>query len=391
MNINKNWLQTLFTIIVLFSVTTLLYLYTSGYRLNRNSEQEDINVRITGMIGAKSIPEGANVYVNGELSNATNATVPGLEPGEYDLRIVKNGFVPWTKTIEVFPELVTDITAVLISQSPRLEPLTNTGARFPAVSPSLSKLAFFSKDANSPGVWIIPLVDGGLNIFRTSAETVIEDTFYTIYSDGTNIEWSPDEKSLLIEVEGATEETSDYYLADLDTGIAQLATAPEVVREEWQAELLEKREDFIARIDIPEEMRTIAIAKDTMWAPDNKKFLYSRTVEGQIEYRVYNMEKPIPVGEKKDTLVFTVLESDPQPNITWYSDSFHLILSENYSEEEDRGTISLIRIDGTNKIEVYNNTLYSDAVYSAPGGDKLIIVTSFKSGEQTDLYTIGIR
>ena len=60
-------------------------------------------------------------------------------------------------------------------------------------------------------------------------------------------------------------------------------------------------------------------------------------------------------------------------------------------ENEKRGFIILIRIDGTNKTEIYNNTLLSDQVYSAPGGDKLIILTSFKSGDQTDLYTVSIR
>ena len=388
----KNWIQTTLTIIILFGITTMLYLYTSGYRLNRSSSEEELNVKVTGMIGAKSIPEGANIYVNGELMNATDATVPALEPGKYELKIAKNGFVPWAKEVEVYKELVTDITAVLISQSPRLEPLTNTGARFPTISPTLSKLAFFSKDAASPGVWVIPLEDSRLSLFRSNAENVLEDTFYNIYSNGKNIEWSPDERQLLIEIAGSTEEApSQYYIVDLTTNTALVTYTPDIIRQEWVEELTQKREDFIVSIDIPEEMAVIAIHEDTVWAPDNKKFLYKREVEDRIEYRVYNMEKPIPVGEKKDTLVFTTLKSDVQPEVTWYSDSFHLILVENYSIENARGIVNMIRIDGTNKTEVYNSALFSDQVYSAPGGDKLIIVTSFKSGDQTDLYTLGIR
>jgi hypothetical protein len=106
---------------------------------------------------------------------------------------------------------------------------------------------------------------------------------------------------------------------------------------------------------------------------------------------VYNMEKPIPVGEKAENIVFTTKATDPQPKISWYSDSFHLILTDNYTSTTNKGTISLIRIDGTNKTELYNNTLYSDQVFSAPSGDKIIMQTSFKSGDQTDLYTISIR
>jgi len=103
------------------------------------------------------------------------------------------------------------------------------------------------------------------------------------------------------------------------------------------------------------------------------------------------MEKPLPVGEQIETNVFEYPVSSQQPKISWYSDSFHIILTEFYSENDKKGKISIVRIDGTNKIEIYNNTLYSDIVYSTPGGDKLIILTSFRSSGQTDLYTLGIK
>jgi hypothetical protein len=66
-------------------------------------------------------------------------------------------------------------------------------------------------------------------------------------------------------------------------------------------------------------------------------------------------------------------------------------LVENFDQVNHRGKVSIIRIDGTNKVEVYSNTLYSDDVYTSVNGDKLIILTTFKSGDQTDLYTLGIR
>jgi hypothetical protein len=60
-------------------------------------------------------------------------------------------------------------------------------------------------------------------------------------------------------------------------------------------------------------------------------------------------------------------------------------------EEEKKGVVSLIRIDGSNKskstITLCTQTKHS----STPGGDKVIILTSFKSGDQTDLYTVSIR
>ena len=40
---------------------------------------------------------------------------------------------------------------------------------------------------------------------------------------------------------------------------------------------------------------------------------------------------------------------------------------------------------------MYNNKLYYDKVYATPGGDKVVILTSFKSNGQPDIYTVSIR
>ena len=382
---NKYWLTSLITALIILIITTGLFLYTSGYRLDRNVNKK-INVTETGMVSAKSIPEGATAYLDGALTTATNDTISGVSSGSHNLRIVKKGYVDWSKNIEVFPQLVTDITAILISQSPRLEPLTNTGAKIPSISHSLSKLAYFSKDELASGIWVIPLTQNGLSMFRSPASIVLEDTSTNIYSNGKSIKWSPDEKNLLIE-----DEAGKFFLLDLDTKLAKLTAKPEDTLKEWADKQLKKRADFIQKLDIPENMKTMAISADVIWSPDEKKFLYTLQNGDKIEYRVFNMEKPVPIGEKTDNLVFEINLAGPKPKVSWYSDSFHLILTENFDAKLNQGTISLIRIDGTNKTEIYNNTIYSDSVFSAPGGDKLIVLTSFKSAGNSDLYTIGIR
>jgi len=382
--------RTILTILILLGITVVLYIYTSGYRLKKDTNNK-IDFTKTGMVSAKSIPEGATVYLDGNLATATNDTISGVEPGTHNLKIFKKGFVEWKKDIEVYKELVTDITAVLISQSPRLEPLTNTGAKSLNISPSLTKLTYFSKDETEPGVWVIPLSGGGLSLFRTTPTVVLKDTKTTKYSNADTIQWSPDEKQLLVSGTAPSAKNNIYYLVDINTNTAQTTTTPNLILKQWDQTLTQKRTDAIAKLDIPESIKQIALASKTVWSPDEKKFLYTVQNGNSLEYRVYNLEKPIPIGEKVENLVFTTAAKDPQPRITWYADSFHLILVEGDVMKNGRGVISLIRIDGTNKTEVYNNTLYSDLVFSSPGGDKLIILTSFKSGGQTDLYTVSIR
>lgn len=380
------FLDTFLTAVIIIGITTVLFLYTSGYRLSKGKENT-IDLSKTGMVSAKSIPDGASVYLDKKLTTATNDTISGVTPGIHNLRIVKKGFVEWQKDIEVFEQLVTDITAVLVSQSPRLEPLTNTGAKYPAISHTLGKLAYFSSDDEKPGIRIIPMTGGNaLNLFRSDTTLAIQDTATIKYSQGTSIEWSPDEKQLLVEGQKGI-----FYIINLDTNTAQTTNVPQTIRQGWMDTLIKRRTDLIDKIELPENIKQLALSPKSIWSPDDKKFLYTAQVGNKLEYRIYNMEKPLPVGETSETTAYTTDTSAPQPKISWYTDSYHLIMVEGDTQKDQRGIISLIRIDGTNKTEIYNNTLFSDLVYSVPGGDKVIIVTSFKSNAQTNLYTIAIR
>lgn len=381
-------LKTAITALIIMFISTLLYLYTAGYRLQLKQEEEaPVDLRVTGMISAKSIPEGASVYIDDKLVTATDDSIPGMAPGKYQLKITKSGFTPWQKEIEVFPELVTDITAVLISQTPRIEPLTNTGAKNLVMSPSLSAIAYFSQDEENPGVWVIPLTFNRLNIFSSTPSVVLEDTNYVKFSEGLSITWSPDEKQLLVQ-----QSENGYYLVDLVSDTARSLINPEETMQEWEEERQTNIQDFLAKLDIEEEVREKALSKESIWAPDDKKFLYvEQNAQGLLDYKVYNLEKPLPVGEKAVTTVFTTNPNDIQPKLSWYADSFHLIMVEKNPQEENKGVISLIRIDGTNKAELYNNTLYSDSVFSSPGGDKIVLLTSFRSEGSSNLYTVSIR
>lgn len=385
----RELLQLILTALSLVTLTTAIFLYAGGYRIKKDEEKNSVVLRSTGLVSVKSIPQGASVYINGVLVTATNNTISGVEPGKHTIKVVKNGYAPWSKEIEVFPELATDITAVLISQSPRLEPLTNTGASKPTLSPTLTKLAFLSSDAENPGIWVVSLTEGTINLFRSSPSVVLKDTSITSYSKSKLLEWSPDERFLLIQLENDRYQILDIANKSVESIITQKQL--EDLKADWEAIYLAKRRAFIEKLDIPQEWQDTATSKDTLWAPDGKKFLYKKVTEDIIDYRVYNSEKPLPVGERVDASVFTTKTTDTQPKVSWYSDSFHLILTEGDIERAKRGVIYIIRIDGTNKTEIYNNTLYSDQVFSTPNGDKLVVLTSFKSSAQTDLYTVGIR
>ncbi len=61
----------------------------------------------TGVIGVKSDPKNAKVYLNGKLKGTTNKVIRFLTPGEYSLEIKKPGYFTWSKNLIVRAQYVT--------------------------------------------------------------------------------------------------------------------------------------------------------------------------------------------------------------------------------------------------------------------------------------------
>ena len=109
------------------------------------------------MIAVRSIPDGAKIYIDEKLITATDDTTTNLIPNKYVLKVEKEGYETWKKEVNVYSDLVTDITAVLILQSPKLEPLTNIDVSTFALSNSKNNIIFTSANPTQPGLWLLPL------------------------------------------------------------------------------------------------------------------------------------------------------------------------------------------------------------------------------------------
>src|SRR3989344_9301330 len=75
-------------------IAPIILLRTLGVRYDWQSH----TLVQTSSIIARSIPRGASIILNGVKTNqVTPATLSFLNPGEYDLELVKDGYQPWTK------------------------------------------------------------------------------------------------------------------------------------------------------------------------------------------------------------------------------------------------------------------------------------------------------
>lgn len=402
----KNAILLFITLAILVAVTWVTILYSDGYRINnrlissRHSDTESANIILkTGLLAVRSIPEGAKVFINNsnQAVTATDDTIASLKPGKYTIRLEKEGFESWTKEVNVYAELVTDITAVLVLQSPKLEPLTNVDVKAFDISNDQNKIAFITKNTHKSGIWILPLTGSQINLFKNDLKVLIEDNIYGNPSLGERITWSPTDKQLLVQMN-----TKGYLLYDIfnqtnSSLIPKTFTTPSIIdkewNEEWKKEFLNNAIEQVKMQYPPEYILDQLINKEVKWSPDFNKFYYISPDKSNPDINnviVYNAEDPLPVDEKRIYFTFNISKTS-DIKLYWYSDSYHFIVVEKDISSKKYYTISLVRIDGSNKTIIYNGSLASDRAYSNPYGDKVIVLTSLKEGSPNNLYAIAIR
>ena len=138
-SVNKRVLYTLLSgITILLGAVVAIQYAKGGYRVTDGGFRNN-----TGLLAANSFPTGAQVKINGRLVSATDDTLY-LEPDTYDVEIVKDGFQPWRKALQIQAELVTQTDALLFPIAPSLSTLTFTGAENLLPSPDGQKILYFT-------------------------------------------------------------------------------------------------------------------------------------------------------------------------------------------------------------------------------------------------------
>ena len=86
--------ETIMVLAVVITVTMLAFI-VSGYWLN-----SDFKVERNGLLQISSVPTGADIYIDGDSSwlQRTN-TSKVLSSGEHSVKLTKDGYDSWQKTI----------------------------------------------------------------------------------------------------------------------------------------------------------------------------------------------------------------------------------------------------------------------------------------------------
>lgn len=106
-----------FALIFIFLSPIVVY-YSIGYKFDSTSKK----FQRTGIVSIRTIPKGAQIYVNGSrLNEVTPDIIRELLPREYSFELEKEGYYPYHMMIQVRPSLVSELNIVLVPKMKEVE------------------------------------------------------------------------------------------------------------------------------------------------------------------------------------------------------------------------------------------------------------------------------
>lgn len=380
--------MTLLRVFVLFS--TLLIVGTAGYFVSliaRGYQFDSVTYKFlaNGILVGKSDPDGASIYVDGNLRGATNTNLK-LAPKSYEIEIKKNGYISWKKKLTIKKEEVTQITAHLFKTAPSFSPVTFDGAINPVVSADFSKIAY----TNNDGLWIMSV--SSLPIGFPNEPKRITDGI----PQNSTYKFSPNSRELLLETKTAAYliSTSEFTV---QTNLINILPQKEVTLEKWRLE--KSKKDGSELKLLPDELSNVLVKNTSsfVFSPDETMVMYVASSEAKIKTDLISkLPGSSTQKEARDiktgrTYIYDIKEDknfevlDNGRSLYWLPTSRHLIYP-------DEGKIIVMDYDGTNRQVVFSGNYIAPHAYPFVNASKLLILTNLGSDSSTpNLYSLSIK
>lgn len=399
------------TLLIIASIATITILYAKGYRISTENGELTPN----GHLVIKSDPDGAQVFINNELTTVTNDNMT-LPPGEYNITVKKEGYMDWNKKLAIEKETVTEETAHLFKAAPSLSAITFNSVISPIPSSDFSKLAYIIpnqntladeskiiEDEDKTGIWVLETINLPLGFSRDPrriTDLYLEDAIYT---------WAPNGREILI-----SGEFVDYLIPTNDftpkTSLVNIHLQKQATLGEWKEEEETKK---LAQIkNLPDEVQNLLKQDVTHFevSPDEDMILYTasssatlskglipelpgsstqkeerKIVEGKTYVYSVKEDRNFLVDEGNDLTISGGTQIKSGRLMTWFPTSRHLLLTE-------ENKVVIMDNDGTNRKDVYTGGYLLPNAYPTLSTDRIIILTNFGAIDAPyNLYSVSVK
>ena len=369
-----------------------------GYRLSFTNGPQ---IQATGILSVTSSPKSASVYLDNRLITATD-DVLNLIPGDYQIKIAKDGYLPWAKVLTIKKEIVTTAASQLFRSAPNLKPVTFVGAINPTVSPDNTKIVFAVASASATkdnGLYLLESSNLPLPLNRHSLKQLSPDLSGVNWSK-YKFTFSPDSKTLL----ATSAHPTANFLITTDSPINpnklyDITSQLPFIKSDWQN--IEQRllDSKLARL--PQSLKAAVSTQSSnflQFSSDESKILYlankktdllpvllppppsqnSLPQQRQLEadsYYVYDL--------KNDTN-YHLGKSNQYIHLFWLPNSDNLILA-------TPDTIFASDSDASNRQILFKGQFSPSVLATTTDGLDLIILISPYTTASENLYAITIR
>ncbi len=444
--VNKRFLYTMLSAFAILIGTAIAIQYAKGnFRFTDKGF-----VQGTGLLSANSFPTAAEVIIDGKLITATDDTMY-LEPGEYEIEIVKDGYNSWKKRVRIEKELVVQTNATLFPKAPSLTTLTFNGALNLSPSPDGQKIIFYAHSNTSErknGLYLLELSNNAFTFQKEPRQ--ISDESFNFDLETAKFIWAPDSSEVIL-ISNNREVLLDINkLNTLDT-LTDITFRKKQILSEWEQEMyLRERENYSK---FPPEVIELATtsAKNVYISPDKKRILYTAIAETTLPDELIppipasntqEEERTLSVGgiyvyDREEDRNFRVgteasqsaqaadkvllaqdildknsplLSASPSAFQTLQAtvsaqtaDNFNVYHSSAFADTlqwfpdskhlifvED-STIKIMEYDRTNLTTLYSGPFANSFTYPWPNGDRIVILTSFSPDAPLNLYALELK
>lgn len=230
----------MFSFIFLFLIIApIIVFYARGYRFDRLR-----NIFVySGSITIKSWPRDINVYIDdkkqdkGTLSVVNGSyTINSVRPGKHTIKCQKNGYTSWEKNIEVHSGVSTEFWNVLLfplSENQAAQSHSDKQFEQYFLSPrNENEIVFFSSEDNKNKVYFLNIEDNKpQEVYST------EDFDFLSPAEEENVEWSSDNKKILIPFRDKKTNEKIYIVASIKNDrIAETVNLNQLFKKSFEEE-----------------------------------------------------------------------------------------------------------------------------------------------------------
>ena len=409
----------IFILLFLTGGTFAAIQYAKGYRPNL----KDRSFQGSGLLNITSYPKSARVVINDKLTTVTDDKLY-LTPANYDIKIEKDGFHPWTKIVPLKSELVSLADARLFPIITATSPLTFYQAGNATINPDGTKIAYVL--TNSP-------IDTDNGLYIHSFTNSLLGSQYLQIADNTVRDftkalliWSPDSTQILAvftEKNKTTEKIVSAFLLSTKgmnntKTLADATLRLPLIISEWQDQHAQINKPNLSLY--PSFISEILIhqARNVYFSPDKEKVFY--TVQANLSLPANDVGKALPnINSTPETrnltqdstylydlkegtnyllpfasssaeikkIIITASDATPSANLaslrqlkaqtesnyvsnlSWYSNSKQLIV-------KNADGVNIVDYDGLNLVNITGVQPQQNFAVSSPDGSRLVLLTN---------------